>query len=73
MSGDEQYNPCLNHGIRRCTICIANPVGYVTLDEVDDVPCDMRCGQPYDFAWCETHDTTFALGDVCRYHKRRRS
>ena len=27
--------------------------------------CDMRCGEPYPFAWCLTHDTTFALGEVC--------
>ena len=30
-------------------------------------PCDMRGGGPYNFAWCVTHDTTFALGDKCRW------
>lgn len=29
--------------------------------------CDMRCGEPYDFAWCVTHDTTFPLGEVCQH------
>lgn len=27
--------------------------------------CDMRMQEPFPFAWCETHDETFALGDVC--------
>lgn len=31
-------------------------------------PCDMKQGEPYDFAWCEAHDTTFALGEVCKWH-----
>ena len=30
-------------------------------------PCDMKRNDFYDFAWCETHDTTFALGDVCPF------
>ena len=28
-------------------------------------PCVMRMGEVYDFAWCETHDRTFALGSSC--------
>ena len=36
-----------------------------------DWPCDMRYQPPFDFAWCETHDKTFALGDVCPFEKRR--
>ena len=32
--------------------------------------CDMKCGEPYDFAWCETHDTTFPLGDKCKFDGR---
>jgi hypothetical protein len=32
---------------------------------VAEQKCDMRCGEPYDFAWCLTHDTTFDLGEVC--------
>lgn len=32
-------------------------------------PCRMFHEPPYDFAYCEVHDTTFALGDVCRYQK----
>ena len=28
-------------------------------------PCVMRSGEVYDFAWCETHDRTFALGGTC--------
>lgn len=32
--------------------------------------CDMRHVEPYDFAWCETHDTTFALGDKCKFDGR---
>ena len=34
-----------------------------------EAPCDMRCSEPYPFAWCETHDEVFALGDVCPYAK----
>ena len=37
--------------------------------EIDALPCDMVHEQPYDFAYCAVHDTTFALGDVCRYQK----
>lgn len=33
-------------------------------------PCDMRCEEPYDFAWCETHDSTFPLGGKCRFNGR---
>lgn len=29
--------------------------------------CDMRCADPYDFAWCETHDETFPPGAVCSF------
>lgn len=39
-------------------------------EEIEGLPCDMRHEQPFDFAWCETHDSTFALGDVCRYHRK---
>ena len=28
-------------------------------------PCVMRMGEVYDFAWCEAHDRTFALGSSC--------
>ena len=34
----------------------------------DTHPCRMREQYPYDFAWCETHDETFAIGSVCRYY-----
>lgn len=37
--------------------------------EIDALPCDMVHEQPYDFAYCAVHDTTFALGDVCRHHQ----
>lgn len=30
--------------------------------------CAMFQQRPFDFAWCETHDTTFALGAVCPHH-----
>ncbi|MGY4098082.1 hypothetical protein ACW2Q0_00720 [Nocardia sp. R16R-3T] len=33
--------------------------------EIDSMPCAMYCQEPFPFAWCETHDTTFALGDTC--------
>lgn len=38
--------------------------------EIEAMPCDMYHEPPYDFAWCERHDTTFPLGDVCRYQKQ---
>ena len=33
-------------------------------------PCEMTRTAPFDFAQCETHDTTFALGEVCKFHNR---
>jgi len=30
-------------------------------------PCAMTHQEPYDFAACSTHDTTFALGDTCKF------
>ena len=36
-------------------------------DPVRPGPCDMRHEEPYDFAHCVTHDTTFALGDKCEW------
>jgi hypothetical protein len=33
-------------------------------------PCDMRHQPPMDFAWCETHDTTFPLGERCKFDGR---
>jgi hypothetical protein len=33
-----------------------------------DAPCRMFHQEPFDFAWCETHDTTFPLGSICEYH-----
>lgn len=29
------------------------------------IPCDERYTEPYDFAYCEAHDRTFALGSHC--------
>ncbi|AMS02457.1 hypothetical protein SEA_LORDFARQUAAD_58 [Gordonia phage LordFarquaad] len=40
------------------------------LAEGEPAPCDMKQGAPYDFAWCETHDTTFALGEKCKFDGR---
>lgn len=37
--------------------------------EIENAPCRLRHQEPFDFAWCETHDTTFALGNTCRYSK----
>ena len=34
-------------------------------------PCAMKHEPPMDFAWCETHDTTFALGDKCKFDGRQ--
>ncbi|QWS68198.1 hypothetical protein SEA_VANLEE_81 [Gordonia phage VanLee] len=33
-------------------------------------PCDMTHQEPFDFAQCRTHDTTFALGETCKFHGR---
>jgi len=33
-------------------------------------PCVMTHTPPFDFAQCETHDETFPLGEVCRFHER---
>jgi hypothetical protein len=37
------------------------------VQEVIDAPCDLRRQEPFDFAWCETHDETFALGNTCHF------
>lgn len=34
------------------------------------ITCDMKEQKPFDFAWCETHDTTFALGERCKFYGR---
>ncbi|RLP70882.1 hypothetical protein D9V30_00145 [Mycetocola reblochoni] len=31
-------------------------------------PCVMTHTPPFDFAQCETHDTTFPLGGACKWH-----
>jgi len=31
-------------------------------------PCEMTRTPPFDFAQCETHDTTFPLGGACKWH-----
>ena len=31
-------------------------------------PCKMTQTPPFDFAQCETHDTTFPLGGACKWH-----
>lgn len=36
---------------------------------IDALPCEMFHEPPFDFAYCARHDTTFALGDVCKYQK----
>lgn len=41
--------------------------------EIDALPCRMFHEEPFDFAYCEVHDTTFALGDVCKYQKANQS
>lgn len=43
------------------------------LAEIEAMPCDMYHEPPFDFAYCERHDTTFALGDVCKYQKINQS
>lgn len=35
--------------------------------------CAMFVGEPYDFAWCETHDTTFALGSTCPHNPDKKA
>lgn len=32
--------------------------------------CQMFTEEPYPFAWCETHDETFPLGQVCPHYTR---
>ncbi|MFS0887044.1 hypothetical protein [Aeromicrobium sp. 179-A 4D2 NHS] len=33
-------------------------------------PCEMTHTPPFDFAQCEKHDTTFPLGEECKFHNR---
>lgn len=37
---------------------------------ITTAPCDMPQQEPFDFGWCQTHDTTFALGEKCRFDGR---
>jgi hypothetical protein len=59
-----------------CTDCETNVNELAWNDhcrEVHDVEplgCDLRHEPPYDFAWCETHDETFPLGQTCRWRVR---
>lgn len=39
--------------------------------EIEALPCDMRYQAPFDFAWCERHDTTFALGSTCPHNREK--
>lgn len=39
-------------------------------EEIKNLPCLMFHEEPFDFAYCERHDTTFALGDVCKYYRK---
>lgn len=34
------------------------------------VDCDLVYQEPFDFAQCNTHDETFALGDTCKFNGR---
>ena len=44
----------------------ARAVAYVTAP----APCSMTRTDPFDFAQCETHDTTFPLGEKCKFDGR---
>lgn len=33
-------------------------------------PCNLTHTEPFDFAQCETHDTTFPLGGTCKFNGR---
>lgn len=35
------------------------------LDVFGPLECDLRQQEPFDFAWCVTHDRTFPLGGDC--------
>lgn len=48
---------------------VARLLGYVREDD-GPAPCNMTHTPPFDFAQCETHDTTFALGDKCKFDGR---
>jgi hypothetical protein len=39
-------------------------------DTTEPAPCRMTHTPPFDFAQCETHDTTFPLGDTCKFDGR---
>lgn len=41
-----------------------------TAAEEQPETCEMVHEEPYDFASCLTHDTTFALGDACKFNGR---
>lgn len=45
-------------------------VPETALEPVNPLDCDMVHIEPFDFAQCNTHDTTFPLGDQCKFHGR---
>ena len=61
------------------SVDLVNTVGLTTLhrallDDADrprydrPAPCKMTHTEPFDFAQCDVHDTTFPLGGVCEWH-----
>lgn len=55
-------------GKAKAILAAAAPI--ITAQATAPAPCMMSHQEPYDFAWCETHDTTFPLGDKCKFDGR---
>lgn len=69
----ESAQPFIRHG-GTDPAAVYVPAAELTalLDAADErdrltavIPCDERYTEPYDFAYCEAHDRTFALGSHC--------
>lgn len=45
-------------------------LGLLARDTDPVEACNMVHQEPYDFAECRTHDTTFRLGDACKFNNR---
>ena len=51
-------------------LCDRLSAAEAQISDMQPAACDMKCQEPYDFAWCETHDTTFPLGYKCKFDGR---
>ena len=67
---DSHYDGCHKHHAVCLAVKLRDMLREHECDAATDKPdpCEMTYTSPFDFAQCETHDTTFPLGGVCKWH-----